>query len=173
MLKAAETGGDTTKKAQCAKYREIAAKLGYKEEDIPDDVRNGRMQRFDDVLNFTLRAINQKKSNRKDNYDLDRLSRYMKDLIRKNIKFACDLVEYWLKTEKKGKLEESMNRPLYYKVRALLNDISQIGERRFLKMLRDTRLRIPVKDCSRVSVEEIETLLLNVMTSNLHEETGI
>ena len=93
MERAAKIGGSTTKKAQCAKFREIALKLGYKDEDIPQDVRNGRMQRFDEILDFTLRACNQKKSNRNDNYDIDRLSRYLKDVLKKNIEFALTSVK--------------------------------------------------------------------------------
>ena len=93
MDKLADTGGDTSKKTQCSLYRKIAKKLGYKKEDLPIEVMNRRMQRFDDVLNFSRRAINQKKANRKDNYDLDRLSRYIKDVMRKNIVYACDMVE--------------------------------------------------------------------------------
>ena len=50
------------------------------------------MQRFDAVLDFSLRACNQKRSNRKDTYELDRLSRYLKDVIRKNVEYACDMV---------------------------------------------------------------------------------
>ena len=84
MLKAASIRGDTTKKAQCAKYKKIAKDLGYKSDDIPEDVINGRMQRFDAVLDFSLRACNQKKSNRKESYELDRLSRYIKDVLKKN-----------------------------------------------------------------------------------------
>ena len=93
MLKAANIGGDTTKKEQCAKYKKIAKELGYTKKDFPEDVLNGRMQRFDAVLDFSLRACNQKRSNRKDNYELDRLSRYIKDVVKRNVKYASDMVE--------------------------------------------------------------------------------
>ena len=93
MLKTASQGGDTSIKRQCSKYRKIALELGFKEEDIPDDVKKGRMQRFDRYLGFTLRACNQKKVNRKTSYEIDRLSRYVKDLIKRNISFACASVE--------------------------------------------------------------------------------
>ena len=84
MEKAAKIGGSTTKKTQCAKFRDIALQLGYMNKNIPQDVRNGRMQRLE-ILDFTLRACNQKKSNRNGNYDIDRLSRYLKDKILKKI----------------------------------------------------------------------------------------
>ena len=93
MLKAASTGGDTSRKAQCSEYRKIAANFGFKKKDFPEEVLNGRMQRFDEVLDFTRRACNQKKSNRKSNYQLDRISRYFKDVQTKNIEFATDVVE--------------------------------------------------------------------------------
>ena len=41
--RAAKIGGSTTKKTQCAKFREIALQLGYMNKNIPQDVRNGRM----------------------------------------------------------------------------------------------------------------------------------
>ena len=72
---------------------EKGSQKGYKEDDIPDDVHSLRMQRFDGVLNFKLRAVNQKKSNRDDNYELDRLSRYMKDLVVQNVKYASECVK--------------------------------------------------------------------------------
>ena len=59
MEKAAKIGGSTTKKTQCAKYREITLQLGYNNKDIPQDLRNGEMQRLE-ILDFTLRACNQK-----------------------------------------------------------------------------------------------------------------
>ena len=93
MLKAAETGGDTSLKRQCSEYRKIAKKLGFKNSDIPEEVSSCRMQRFDAVLNFRRRACNQKKSNRKSDYQLNRISRYLKDVIKKNIAFACDVLE--------------------------------------------------------------------------------
>ena len=49
MIKIANTVGDTSKKAQCSLYRKIANKMGYKKEDLPIEVKNGRLQRFDDV----------------------------------------------------------------------------------------------------------------------------
>ena len=93
MLKAANTGGNTSLKRQCSEYRRIAKDLGFKNEDIPEEVRSCRMQRFDAVLDFRRRACNQKKSNRKSNYQLNRISRYFKDVMKKNIAFACDVVE--------------------------------------------------------------------------------
>ena len=105
MLKTANQGGNTSMKQQCSKYRKIALELGFKEEDFPDDVKNGRMQRFDRYLGFTLRACNQKKVNRKTSYEIDRLSRYVKDLIKRNIAFACASVESWILLERKGKLK--------------------------------------------------------------------
>lgn len=93
MVAIARQGGDTTRRAQCAKYREIAYKLGYKKIDIPEDVLNGRMQRFDKLLNFSHRASNQKKANRDAHYELDRLSRYIKDVVKKNVEFATDMVK--------------------------------------------------------------------------------
>ena len=93
MIKAAKMGGNTTRREQCSKYRKIALKLGFEEKDIPIDVKNSRMQRFDHILNFTRRACNQKKSNLNEKYDIDRLSRSMKDVIKKNIDFACKSVE--------------------------------------------------------------------------------
>ena len=90
MLKTAKIGGDTRRKAQCAKYRKIAYELNYMKEDISVDVRNNRMQRFDSILDFSLRAINQKKDNRKSTYEIDRLSRYVKDLMKRNIDHALE-----------------------------------------------------------------------------------
>jgi len=92
MEKIADSGGDTSRQIQCAKYRKIATNLGFKKEDLPIEVVNGRMQRFDGLLNFTRRAINQKRTNRKSSYALDRLSRYMKDVMRRNIDYGCDMV---------------------------------------------------------------------------------
>ena len=50
------------------------------------------MQRFDAYLNFSYRAINQKKANRDDNYEIDRLSRYIKDVVSNNTRFAYDTI---------------------------------------------------------------------------------
>ena len=93
MEKAARVGGDTTRKTQCTKYKQIARSLGFEDKKFPEEVLNGRMQRFDKYLNFTLRACNQKKSNREENYELDRLSRYIKHRIEKNVIYAQDLVK--------------------------------------------------------------------------------
>ena len=92
MIKIASNGGDTSRKIQCCKFRELAYSLGFKKEDIPEEVSNGRMQRFDEILDFTRRAVNQKKSNRKSEYELDRISRYFKDVLKKNIVLAYDVV---------------------------------------------------------------------------------
>ena len=56
MLRTAKLGGDTSRKAQCSKYRKIALEEGITSKDIPEDVRTCRMQRFDSYLNFTLRS---------------------------------------------------------------------------------------------------------------------
>ena len=93
MLKTAKMGGDTSRKAQCSKYRKIAKEQGFTKDDIPEDVNNCRMQRFDAYLDFTLRACNQKKANRNPSYEIDRLSRYVKDLMKRNIAYACELIE--------------------------------------------------------------------------------
>ena len=53
MIKTANLGGDTTRKSQCTKYKKIALEMGYKKEDFPEEVLNERMQRFDNVLNFS------------------------------------------------------------------------------------------------------------------------
>ena len=93
MLKIARLGGDTTRRTPCEKYREIALNLKFEEMDIPEEVKGERMQRFDKVLNFSLRATNQTKSNRMDKYEIDRLSRYFMDLLRQNTQFACKILE--------------------------------------------------------------------------------
>lgn len=61
MVTAARNGGDTTRREQCVRYKQIALKLGFTEADFPEEVLNERMQRFDKHLQFTLRACNQKK----------------------------------------------------------------------------------------------------------------
>ena len=173
MIKAARTGGDTTRRVQCSKYKSIALEMGFKPKDFPEDVKNGRMQRFDKYLNFTKRAFNQKKSNREENYELDRISRYMKDLIKKNINFAADSVDTWMKLEKAGTLSNQVKQSRYYKIKAILGDIADFGEERFMKMFKESKLKIPRKDCSEVEDDALEAMINDVINANLHHETGL
>ena len=71
----------------------IKKNLWFQDDKFPEEVLNGRMLRFDQYLNFTSRACNQKKANREDNYEIDRLSRYIKDRLRKNVEYTIDLVK--------------------------------------------------------------------------------
>ena len=131
------------------------------------------MQRFDKYLGFTLRACNQKKTNRNTSYEIDRLSRYVKSMIKRNIAFACESVESWIKLERTGKLKKILDLPRYYKTKAILSDVNKFGRERFFKLLRESKIQIPERDCSNIKVEELDKLLSEVLVKNTDNETGV
>ena len=52
-------------------------------------------------------------------------------------------------------------------------DINQFGEKRFLRNLRTSKLKIPKKDCTDLKNEEVDELVENLMNLNNHPETGV
>ena len=78
-----------------------------------------------------------------------------------------------MKLEKAGKLKLAVSQSRYYKMKAVLSEITAFGKRRFLKLFSESKVVIPKRDCQNIKDEDIETLLKDVMNMNLHEDTGI
>jgi len=125
------------------------------------------------ICSLHYEPVIKKKSNRSVNYEIDRLSRYMKDLIRRNVRYACDTVKAWFKLDKLGKLESQYSRSRYFKIKSVMEDVSEFGKARFLQLLANYKLMIPVKDCAEVKDEELDEMLMEVVTRNIHPETGL
>ena len=65
-------------------------------------------------------------------------------------------------------MKDEVKRDLYYQIKAVLSSISKFGEADFLRNLRESKLKIPRKDCSELKDNEIEELITNIIRTNLH-----
>ena len=77
-----------------------------------------------------------------------------------------------MKLEKAGKLKIVVSQSRYYKIKAVLSEITAFGKRRFLKLFSESKVVILKRDCQNIKDEDIEALLKDVMNKNLHEDTG-
>ena len=66
-----------------------------------------------------------------------------------------------------------MTRRRYYKIKSAIEEIIEFGASKFFKLLSESELKIPVKDCSEVEESELNNLLRDVVDTNLHHETGL
>ena len=70
-------------------------------------------------------------------------------------------------------LETQIKRSRFFKVKAVLDDIYEFGGENFLKLLKESKIKIPNKSCVEVKEEELDTMIAEVITVNLHPQTRI
>ena len=66
-----------------------------------------------------------------------------------------------------------MTKSRFYKIKAVLNDISDFGKHKFLKNLSESKLKIKVRDCTQLEDEEVDSLIEELVDTNLDPETGV
>ena len=75
--------------------------------------------------------------------------------------------------DKAGKLKDEVSRHVYFQIKAVLCSISKFGEKRFLRKLRGSKVKIVRKDCAELEDDKIEDLIRKVINTNLDPDSGI